>query len=1386
MVKQRLLLAFLFCVPLLLHGVQAEAQQTTRGKDFYLTFLPNFHLQTPFIPDSLYIYVVAEVPTKGSITYRNGGGTVTIINFNITNPQQIYQYGVPYYNLELYGYNQGGALVTNNDNETVSPRHFRIQAENDVAVYALNQAEKTSDATLVLPITALGNEYYVMAYKSDGVLVNNTVSGSYTPSQFVVVATEDNTDVTVETTAPTTETGLQAKRFTLNRGQSYLFQAEFSRTNLNYDLTGSRVRSNRPVAVFGGHQRATIPVELRGQLTSRDHLFEQMMPLSVWGKSYIVTPFAQPRSAISLGDDLFRVVASEDNTTVLFNGRAITTLNRGAVYESPLTTAGLLTANKKVMVALFKQTSTIVSDGQPPRIGDPFMMIIPPRRQYLNKYRFQNCQVVDTYEEQYITIVTTKNNIPTLRLDGNPVQAQFLDVPTTCFVYANVRMQDGAHTLESDKLVGLYAYGFGEANSYGYVGGMAFLPDVEDVFVDAGPDQIICVAPSDTATLTVRGNASTVKWTSLGTDKILCDTCLSIKVKPGVTTKYKLAAIDSLGCEVNDEVVVNVYDRPTLDATPDTVICTDVSVLLRANGTFLNIQWSPPEGLTCPNCPTTYATPNRDITYYAIASNSPSPDCQVKDSVKIHFQQGINGQLPPTIALCSGDSVNLKLNYGGKVRWTPATGISCATCTDVVIKATANIRYIITGDSANCTTRDTIDIRIVNKPKLTVPPDTAICMGQSITLVVQSDGTLIEWTPSPRTSSTPPCSDCKILTITPEQTVKYVVRANPSSSCGVVDSFTVTVNPLPFVSPSPRDTAFCKGGSVSLHANATDTDSFEWSPAQGLSCTTCPDPIAQPDKTTTYTLKARTAKGCEVLVPVRVTVYDPPTLAIARKTGEVCKGQSFDLKVASNATVVWSPAIGLSCTDCLDPVAQPDVTTTYIVRARSAEGCETVDSALIRVNPLPSFSLQDTVQICLKKDAILDMKGAQPDWRYTWSPPEGLSCVNCSSPVASPDVSTLYRITVLNSAGCTTIDSVQVEITPCERILSAPDINVGAMLACSQKTIPLVLENKGQSDLIVYEITPENNANVRMEFVTPRSATPDTLAYGSPPKNIDATIIPLRTGPFEIRVAMRTNTQSLNSTAKDTIQYLTARGVAEERPVYAGVTGGTVNAGEFVQIPISVGSAFLGELNLDTIDLKVSYGRDYMTFAKKIGKGSALGDTAAWDVRYESFEDSDPAYTIFKLRGKKPLAEDGIVLVPEFQTLLSRVDKFSADVAISFPGKTVDCIAENTTAAEVNLGGCVLNIRKVNIGGAFGLLNITPNPANSAAVTVEYGVGFACDADVAIVDELGREVLVLAKGYHQGGVYQAMVPLERLSSGMYYCRYHASSVHEVKQLMIMK
>jgi gliding motility-associated-like protein len=73
---------------------------------------------------------------------------------------------------------------------------------------------------------------------------------------------------------------------------------------------------------------------------------------------------------------------------------------------------------------------------------------------------------------------------------------------------------------------------------------------------------------------------------------------------------------------------------------------------------------------------------------------------------------------------------------------------------------------------------------------------------------------------------------------------------------------TINVFPIPTVNAGP-DVTIAVGSSIPLTANPSiDVLSILWTPATGLTCTTCPNPIATPKTNTTYSIKVTNEGGC--------------------------------------------------------------------------------------------------------------------------------------------------------------------------------------------------------------------------------------------------------------------------------------------------------------------------------------------------------------------------------------------------------------------------------------------------------------------------------------------------------------------------------------------
>lgn len=243
---------------------QIETKYDSKGTDFWLTFLPNYHGERN--TDSLYIFITSSEPTSGTIEYKDRMGNPFVQSFIISDPTQIYVFKLRSYYFELLGFNDRGTIRSSNQGESIGLNSFHITSEKEVTVYALNQAYYTSDAFMVLPSDVLGKRYFILSYNSDW------THSSPTPSQFAIVATEDSTAVTIYPSVDTYVNGSTIQSIEMNRGNVYLVQTGL-RGN-NPDLTGTEIIASKPIAIFSGHQRATVPVTLSVDNPSRDILVE--------------------------------------------------------------------------------------------------------------------------------------------------------------------------------------------------------------------------------------------------------------------------------------------------------------------------------------------------------------------------------------------------------------------------------------------------------------------------------------------------------------------------------------------------------------------------------------------------------------------------------------------------------------------------------------------------------------------------------------------------------------------------------------------------------------------------------------------------------------------------------------------------------------------------------------------------------------------------------------------------------------------------------------------------------------------------------------------------------------------------------------------------------
>jgi gliding motility-associated-like protein len=175
--------------------------------------------------------------------------------------------------------------------------------------------------------------------------------------------------------------------------------------------------------------------------------------------------------------------------------------------------------------------------------------------------------------------------------------------------------------------------------------------------------------------------------------------------------------------------------------------------------------------------------------------------------------------------------------------------------------------------------------------------------------------------------------------------------------------------------------------------------------------------------------------------PVAVSVNARPVAAIISDSTACANSKIvFTSSVVSADTVLsyrWSFSNGVNTNGTAANNMYANAGTykaTLIVS--TINGCLDTTSRAITINPAPAISSTNDQILCRGQSVQLNASGAN---KFTWGPASNLSCINCSSPIATPVATTRYTVKGVNSFGCESIDTVTINITQPFKIKASPN-----------------------------------------------------------------------------------------------------------------------------------------------------------------------------------------------------------------------------------------------------------------------------------------------------------------------------------------------------------
>jgi gliding motility-associated-like protein len=268
----------------------------------------------------------------------------------------------------------------------------------------------------------------------------------------------------------------------------------------------------------------------------------------------------------------------------------------------------------------------------------------------------------------------------------------------------------------------------------------------------------------------------------------------------------------------------------------------------------------------------------------------------------------------------------------------------------------------------------------------------------------------------------------------------YTIYIKDNNGCTTTIPMTVT-QPATLTAVSVNANASCNGGNDGqiVITAAGGNSNYQYSIDGGANW--------QPSNTFNvapgnYVVQVKDALGCTTNFNTTVGLTNDLTLT-PQADAIICESKSTQLNVTSNGLQYsWSPATALSNPNISNPVANPTVTTQYVVTVTLGR-CNARDTVVVNVNPAPIPNAGPDGFICYGQTYQLQASGGV---QYRWTPSTYLSSTTISNPISTPSKDITYTLSILADAnGCASLvtDEMTIDVTPPLKLKTYPYDTIG-------------------------------------------------------------------------------------------------------------------------------------------------------------------------------------------------------------------------------------------------------------------------------------------------------------------------------------------------------
>ncbi len=278
-----------------------------------------------------------------------------------------------------------------------------------------------------------------------------------------------------------------------------------------------------------------------------------------------------------------------------------------------------------------------------------------------------------------------------------------------------------------------------------------------------------------------------------------------------------------------------------------------------------------------------------------------------------------------------------------------------------------------------------------------------------------------------------------------------VYDSDPNGSTDNFIAFICTDSAYAAMAGSSKN--ICLGEFAEIGKDPIAGATYIWQPSTNVTNTSASKTEVNPLVTTKYTVTVRDGGNCPVVDTVTIFVYPKPLVPIDSILPDQCVHSKAKYRLprtyTSGHTYEWSIQGGTILGSNQGQEVEVEWTTAgqgiLNIKVKSPANCTSDGRLLVTVHPAVTVNVTpDSKFICYGssvelKSEVMGGTGVPSSFTYRWTPAIGLSSAIVASPIATPQVSTVYKLTVTDSKGCSSVDSAIINVNQSLKVTAGAD-----------------------------------------------------------------------------------------------------------------------------------------------------------------------------------------------------------------------------------------------------------------------------------------------------------------------------------------------------------